>query len=296
MIELYAREYVRLPTAGDLKSIEKLHSNKHGINGMFGSLDCMHVYWKNCPVAWQGQYKGKGAKPSIVLEAIADHHLWFWHSSFGYAGTLNDLNILSLSPFIESLTNGNFVRLETEAGVVPYSLDGESFGKLFVMVDGIYPNYSRFVKVNRHPIMEAEKQFTAWQEHVRKDIERAFGVLQAKFQIVAKPLHAFNLNQISDTVNCCLILHNMCVEERVMGEITRYQPDFCLDENVAPVVEYPREYEPTTASGIGICLGSDEIRDLLVKRAAWTDLRDGYEHIKLSLALTRVVGNQYRNE
>ena len=87
--------------------------------------------------------------------------------------------------------------------------------------------------------MEAEKQFTAWQEHVRKDIEHAFGVLQAKFQIVTKPLYAFNLNQISDTVNCCLILHNMCVEERVMGEITRYQPDFCLDENVAPIVEYP---------------------------------------------------------
>jgi hypothetical protein len=80
-----------------------------------------------------------------------------------------------------------------------------------------------------------------------------------------------------------------------MGDINRSKPDFSFDEDVAPVVEYPREYEPTTASGIGIGLGSDEITDLLIKRVAWTDLRDGYEHIKLSLTLTRVVAKQFHN-
>jgi hypothetical protein len=80
-----------------------------------------------------------------------------------------------------------------------------------------------------------------------------------------------------------------------MGDINRYKPDFSFDEDEAPVVEYPREYEPTTASGIGIGLAPDEITDLLIKRAAWTDLRDGYEHIKLSLALTRVVAKQFHN-
>ena len=140
MLELYKEEYLRLPTVDDLKAIDNMHNNKHGVRGMFGSLDCMHVYWKNCPVAWQGQYKGKGKKPSIVLEAISDYHLWFWHSSFGYAGTLNDLNILSLSPFVESLTDGTFVNLEKEAGVVPFLLDDETFDKMFILVDGIYPN------------------------------------------------------------------------------------------------------------------------------------------------------------
>jgi Plant transposon protein len=64
-----------------------------GVEGMLGSLDCMHVYWKNWPVAWQGSQTGKPGKPTIVLEAFADYNLWFWHSSFGWPGSLNDINI-----------------------------------------------------------------------------------------------------------------------------------------------------------------------------------------------------------
>jgi hypothetical protein len=112
MLFLYEKEYLRLPDVGDLKAIVSLHRAKHHVSGMFGSLDCMHVFWKNCPVAWQGQYKGKEKKPSVVLEAICDHHLWFWHASFGYPGTLNDINIINLSPFLESLRNGTFAELE----------------------------------------------------------------------------------------------------------------------------------------------------------------------------------------
>jgi Plant transposon protein. len=100
--DLYADEYLRLPTAQDIKNVTRLHEAKHGIPGMFGSLDCMHTPWKNCPKAWQASYvSGQDSKkksPSLVLEAVADYNMWFWHASFGYAGSLNDLNILNLSP------------------------------------------------------------------------------------------------------------------------------------------------------------------------------------------------------
>lgn len=85
--QIYAAEYLRIPDENDLKSIMKLHSKVHGVDGMFGSLDCMHTVWKNCPVAWQGSYKGKEKKCTIVLEAACDYHLWFWHAAFGYAGS-----------------------------------------------------------------------------------------------------------------------------------------------------------------------------------------------------------------
>ncbi len=59
MEDVYAKEYLRLPTPADLKPITKLHDATHGVDGMLRSLDCMHTLWKNCPVAWQGSFKGK---------------------------------------------------------------------------------------------------------------------------------------------------------------------------------------------------------------------------------------------
>ena len=70
---------------------------------MLGSLDCMHWTWKNCLVAWQGQFQDKDKNRSIILEAIADHSLWLWHAFFGLLEGNNDINILDCSPLVAQL-------------------------------------------------------------------------------------------------------------------------------------------------------------------------------------------------
>ena len=228
MKQLYDEEYLRIPDTTDMKRIIVLHKERHRVNGMFGSLDCMHTGWKNCPKAWQASFKtGKeSGGPTVVLEALSDFNLWFWHASFGYAGSLNDLNILNLSPFLESLVDGTFSELEKNCGKAPYEINGNVFHRFFVLVDGIYPTYSRFVKGIQMPLTDEEKRYTAWQEAARKDIERAFGVLQCRFQVMARPFLGHCLNKISRVVSSCLIMHNMCVSDRVMdGDVyARYNP------------------------------------------------------------------------
>jgi hypothetical protein len=61
---------------------------------MFGSIDCMHYVWKNCPMAWQGDFQDKDHNMSLVLEAIADQSLWIWHAYFGMLGANNNINVL----------------------------------------------------------------------------------------------------------------------------------------------------------------------------------------------------------
>ena len=43
IIELYMKDFLRLPTSADLKNIVKLHKHVHRVDGLFGSLDCSHT-------------------------------------------------------------------------------------------------------------------------------------------------------------------------------------------------------------------------------------------------------------
>ncbi len=75
----FGGEYLRLPTAANLRrSITALHKRVHGVDGILGSLDCMHTNWKNCPVGWQGSFQGRDkGQSTVILEAVVDHYLWF---------------------------------------------------------------------------------------------------------------------------------------------------------------------------------------------------------------------------
>ena len=47
-----------------------------GFPGMLGSIDYMHWEWKNCAVAWKGQFcRGDYRNLTIILEAVASQDL-----------------------------------------------------------------------------------------------------------------------------------------------------------------------------------------------------------------------------
>ncbi len=116
--------------------------------------------------------------------------------------------------------------------MVPYKICEEEFPRMFVLTDGIYPPYSRFVGGVKSPITEAEKKFTAWQESARKDIERAFGVIQGCWKFTARPIPLMAVKTISARIATCMMLHNMLVSDRVMdGDVyARYSPSNSLED------------------------------------------------------------------
>lgn len=94
------------------------------------------------------------------------------------------------------------------------------YNQLFVLVDGIYPPLSRFVKTFEEPVGATNVSFAKWQEGARKGIERAFGVLQRKFHILVRSFEYWFITDIQNISNTCLILHNMMVKERLDREET----------------------------------------------------------------------------
>lgn len=207
LLDVYGRKMNRT----DAKKISELHERQHGVAGMLGSLDCMHVPWKNCPVACQGSQMGKSGYPTIVLEAMADYNLWFWHFSFGFPGSLNDINIWDRSCLLKTFLSTEFA----EEVDFDFEVGGTWFRRLWVMVDGIYPELSRFVKTIQEPIGQQACNYAIWQEASRKDIERAFGVLQRKFHFLVKKVELWYVKDISESVVTCILLHNMMVAVRL---------------------------------------------------------------------------------
>ena len=123
-------------TKTDARKISELHESIDGVPGRVGSLDCIDIGWRLCPMAHKGHYQGLKGFPTVVLEAVADFNLWFWHPSFGYLESLNDINIWDQSLLLKAFLDGTFTkRIDFE-----YEINGIAFDKLFFLVDGIYPN------------------------------------------------------------------------------------------------------------------------------------------------------------
>ena len=149
---------------------------------MLGSKDCMHWCWKNCPTAWHAQYSGCKESPTIILEAVASYNLWIWKSFFSVPGSCNDLNVLHWSNVFQELRNGR-------EAPINYTINGNSYDMGYYLGDDIYPPYATIVKTfrNQQGITQKHKLFCKYQEACRKDVERAFGVLQARFAFVREP-------------------------------------------------------------------------------------------------------------
>ncbi|XP_074360703.1 uncharacterized protein LOC141700941 [Apium graveolens] len=63
------------------------------------------------------------------------------------------------------------------------------------------------------PLSEKRKLFSKYQEGQRKDIARAFGVLQSRFAIIRGPARFWDKGDLARIMRVCIILQNMIVED-----------------------------------------------------------------------------------
>ncbi|GJT49930.1 ALP1-like protein isoform X1 [Tanacetum coccineum] len=93
-------------------------------------------------------------------------------------------------------------------------VNGHTYMKGYYLADGIYPEWSTFVKTFSVTRDAKTFKFKTVQEAARKDIERAFGVLQGRWGYYTTTRYACNANQQPQDIMVILynILHNMILE------------------------------------------------------------------------------------
>ncbi|XP_071741095.1 protein ALP1-like [Rutidosis leptorrhynchoides] len=262
IITLYKERYMRSPNAYDVQRLYSKHEEKHGFKGMLGSIDCMHWEWKNCPVALKGQYtRGDHKKPTIMLEAVASYDLWIWHAFFGMAGSNNDINVLNQSYVFDKLKKGT-------SPLAPFEVNGNQYTKGYYLADGIYPDWATLVKGFACPTDDPRIKFTRFQASARKDVERAFGVLQGRFHILRLAARTMSVNKMRRVMDCCIILHNMILEDQ------EFMLSDCEEEFITEDMENRPERIPNRGRDQDVIIR--EIRDRTVHDQLTDDL---VEHI-----------------
>ncbi|XP_047949139.1 protein ALP1-like [Salvia hispanica] len=235
VIEAFKDTYLRKPTSDDVRRLVRMHEERHGFPGMLGSID------------------------SVVLEAVADQRLWIWHAYFGVAGSNNDLNVLNGSPLFNDLCAGRAPTVEFTANHRRYTMG-------YYLANGIYPRWPVFVKTITCPTTDRRKLFAKKQEAARKDVERAFGVLQSRWAIVKGPARGWHRPLIADIMYACIIMHNMIVED---------EGDNATDWSDDPLVSASSSYTVTDPTVQGV---PPDVRNVMARSAA---MRQEDQHTRL---------------
>ncbi|KAL6657902.1 hypothetical protein ACP70R_005682 [Stipagrostis hirtigluma subsp. patula] len=206
VIEKFGGEYLRSPTTADMQRILQIGKDR-GFPGMLGSIGCMHWEWENCPPKWMRRlnHTNFGAV-TIILEAVASQDLWIWHALFGVVGSDNEISVLNQSALFTEILKG-------QAPPVQFSINKKQYNMGYYLADEIYPEWAAFVKTIPIPQTEKERLFARYQEEARKDVERAFNLLQSRFPIVCGPTRFFQPATLGKIFQACVILHNMAVED-----------------------------------------------------------------------------------
>jgi hypothetical protein len=103
---------------------------------------------------------------------VASHDLWIWHAFFRVAGSNNDANVLNQSTLFMK-------ELKGQAPRVQYMVNGNQYNIGYYLADGIYPEWTIFVKLISLPITDKDKLFAQQQESKSKHL-----VLRHRFCIL----------------------------------------------------------------------------------------------------------------
>lgn len=189
----------------DEERLEKLSNGFRKLNGdtmrgCVGAIDGIAIEIIK-PSAWDAVYpvrfRNRKGFFSINCQAICDADLRFLWCSLKTPGGTHDS--------LAWQTSALFNRLDKNGLPVGYYLVGDdAYGCRIWMVTP-YPTKGLTVE---------KSDFNFYQSRTRITIERAFGVLVARWGVLRRPLTC-SIPHTVETVRCCMRLHNMCIDARL---------------------------------------------------------------------------------
>jgi hypothetical protein len=99
-----------------------------------------------------------------------------------------------------------------EGPMVEFEANSHKYNYGYFLTDDIYPRWQTFMKLVIQPKDEKQTFYNA-KVAARKDMEGAFGILQAQFAIVRGLVRFWDQECLWCIMNVYVIMHNMIIED-----------------------------------------------------------------------------------
>ncbi|CAB4017612.1 Hypothetical predicted protein [Paramuricea clavata] len=224
-----SRHYIKFPTSCDETTRAlALFQDDCKFPHAVGSIDGTHI--EIIAPEEPFDYFDRHHRYSVILQGVVGKNLTFLDTAIGYPGSMHDARVLRSSDIFQKAQNGDIL---TEPLA---SINGVQVRPL-LLGDGAYPLLPWLIKPypNGAILNCSQRRFNKTLSSARSIVERAFGILKARWRILLKRLDN-RFENISEVILSCCILHNFCQEA---GE------EFDDEEILRRIISIDREYLET---------------------------------------------------
>ena len=210
-------EFLKWPSPVEMNRVKSEFKAVYGLPNCVGAIDCTHIDME-CPDAkLASDFRDRKCSFSIQVQAVVDSNMRFLDVVAGWAGSVHDSRIFSLSNL--------FLRRSEFFSSQSMMINGV-FVQEYLIGDAGYP-----LTVNMMiPFPGRESSFTREQRvynfkhsSTRMAVERAFGRLKTVFRILKNIVDRPNMEQLPTIVLACCILHNI--------HLSLYADDVIVEED-----------------------------------------------------------------
>lgn len=230
------------PTEEDHKRIANDYFNLWGFPNCIGSIDGKHCKIK-CPSNTGSSFYNYKEYFSVILQAIVDAHKRFIAVEIGGRGRQSDGGTFHYSVINDLIESGRYnipsdTNIPETSYCLPYALIG----------DEAYPLKTHLLRPFPSRNLDTHKEyFNSRLSRARKCVECAFGIINAKWRILNKPIE-------TNYEHSCIILKAICVLHNIIRDV-----DGDIDKEYNNTIgiqssrnRYHRRYNAATTNAINV--------------------------------------------
>ena len=271
-VSIHFGHLVAWPTARRLVRIVAAFQSKQGFPNCIGAIDGSHIYIavpSNTIVA--ADHRNRNKSFSILLQGVVDSKCYFTSINTGPPGSLHDSAHFKSSSLYRKVEDGVMGGFNEDPMAWPSALPFPPY----ILADRGYPLLSWCITPFKMgpmgvPLSSEELWFNKKHSSTRMSVERAFGVLKARFKEIGSK-SSLKLEFLPTVVHCCCILHNVLLasKDRTLDQILSDCHLPPMDDNDSLARDEEDAFRPPRPMGL-----VTEERALLEGHMAREDLLD----------------------